>query len=189
LAYNANGLFSPTSELGQVVVGPFNLVSAGPDRFPGIPDQAARTVRVNALEGTLAFRQSQGLNQVLDAVKGPFVLCLLCTGGLSVAILDLLRRMFQSVGRGEAFTASNIRNLRLIGFSFLVSCVLKMLAAAWLLHRMTAAARLLLGTGKVVLDSATDGNWSGVAVGLVVLALAEIFRQGLALKEESLLTI
>jgi hypothetical protein len=187
LAYNAAGRLP--ADLGLTVVGPFNLAATETNRFIGIQDQDSHMIRINTVEGTLAFQSKPGTNQVLDSLELPFVLSLLCTGGLSVIILNLLRRMFQSVGRGEAFSVGNIRKLRWIGVSFLVSCFLKTLATAWLLHRMTAFAVQSLGADKVVLGSATDGDWSGLAVGLVVLALAEIFRQGLLLKEEALLTV
>jgi hypothetical protein len=46
-----------------------------------------------------------------------------------------------------------------------------------------------LPAGKPVLETTVDGNLSSVVTGLMFLVLAEVFRHGLALKEDSSLTI
>jgi len=105
-------------------------------------------------------------------------------------ILELLRRMFGNVEQGEAFTASNIRNLHKIGFSLIGYSIFKFLTSGWLLYLMTACVTLHVATGAQNIESTFDGgDFTGIGMGLLTLALAEVFYQGLALKEEARFTI
>ena len=98
--------------------------------------------------------------------------------------------MLVSVERQEVFSPSNIRNVRTIGILLVVSAFLRSLASSWLAVRMAGIVTPFLAGGKVTLESSTEGGFlRGLATGLLILVLAEVFRQGLTLKEESDLTI
>ena len=176
-------------EYGNISFGPFRL-RPNPSLLPLVlPDATAQAVVIDSLEGTVTIKRPENAADVLASVKWPFVASMICTAGAGLAILELLRRMFRSGERDEVFTADNIRNVRRIGFLLIASSLVKLFAAAWLASRMAAYITLHVANGKMSLESSSEGNLHGLVTGLVVLALAEVFRQGLTLKEENQLTI
>ena len=101
--------------------------------------------------------------------------------------------MLLSAERGDAFTPENIRNLSLVGYFIIASSLLRFVTASMLVHRMAVyvAEHVTqhIAPGQMVLDLTVDGNVSGVVTGLMILVLAKVFRHGVALEEESALTI
>jgi len=79
--------------------------------------------------------------------------------------------------------------VRYVGFLTILSGFFKLMAAGMLVHKMAAYMASHLPAGKPVLETTVDGNLSSVVTGLMFLVLAEVFRHGLALKEDSSLTI
>lgn len=170
--------------LGSLSVEPLSLRA----------DEVARNdtpneVLIQAIEDVVTIVQPANAARALEFVRWPFIFCLLCTGLTGVAILDLFRRMLGSIAKKEVFTAANIRNVNRLGILFIASSIAKMLLAGWLVHRFIAFVALSQPLGKSVLESSFEGNGSGVGIGLMILVLAGVFRQGLALKEDSQLTI
>lgn len=120
-----------------------------------------------------------------------------------MVLFDLLRRLFTNVGRGESFTPQNVRLVQIVGGALIVFAVISTLVKDWFAHvtfaflmqhtEVTvsqAPVRLpQIGDAHVhfgtVLPFGNAAFWSG----LLVLALAEVFRQGLALKREHDLTV
>jgi hypothetical protein len=130
--------------------------------------------------------------------------------GLPVALLTvlyfmllfgLMRRLFANVGRGESFTHQSVRLVQLIGFSLLVYSVVSALAEGWfeysvvnfLSHHATfevsGAAFRLPQSEHLNFQFGGSGGSPYFFTGLLVLALSEVFRQGLALKNDADLTI
>jgi hypothetical protein len=178
----------PDQRLGDISFGPFRM-DADEGVFPvSTRDIKAQAVVIDHVEGTVTFRQPKDASEVLASTKWPFVATMLCTGLAGLAILELLRRMFKSVEKGDVFCAANIRNVRSIGLLLVASSILKFIAAGWLVSRMASLVREHVA-GKVALAPTYEGNLSGLATGIMILALAEVFRQGLMLKEENQLTI
>ena len=127
--------------------------------------------------------------RALEYVRWPFILGILCTGATSVVILDLFRRMLGSVAKREVFTAENIRNVNRLGLLFIGASIAKLLLTGWLVTRFVAFVALSQMHGSAALKSFFEGDGSGIGIGLMIIVLAEVFRQGLALKEENQLTI
>ena len=116
------------------------------------------------------------------------------------ALFELLRRLFRNVGRGDSFTPQSVRLVQIIGGSLIVFSLIAGLGETWLAHAAYdyfAQHTLIAVSGTPLrLPPAGDhGSWFGIRFdwvffsGLLVLALAEVFRQGLALKLENDLTV
>lgn len=176
---------------------PFGRITFGRFRT----DESARQLKVanpdgtvavlDYLEGSFTFTvgNSADATAMLAPIKWPFILSFLCTGVATIAILELLSRMFRKVAAGEAFTRTSIRYAQAIGFLFIASSLVKGITAGWLKHAMALVVMQHVAAGTINLDSSAKGDSSGFVTGLVILALAEVFRQGLKLKEENALTI
>lgn len=118
-------------------------------------------------------------------------------------IFELLRRLFRNVGRGESFTRDTVRLVQIVGgvliaFSFVSSFAEGLFAYAVMSYFAQHAvitisgAALYLPSPHYVMMPRGGGFPIGSPIfftGLLVLALSEVFRQGLALKNESELTI
>lgn len=120
------------------------------------------------------------------------------------ALLDLLRRLFRNVARGESFTARNIRLVHVLGISILAFTLLSGAMQAWYSSQIVAYLNqhAAVEGGHMSFASASSGglvvngrhfdipfSGRGILTGLLVLALGEVFRQGLVLKQENDLTI
>jgi Protein of unknown function (DUF2975) len=187
--FDRSGQLSTKVEYGNISFGPFRLGLEPALLAPGLEPVRAQAVVVDAAVGTVTIRRPERAAEVLGSVQGPFLVGMLCTGAVSLAILESLRRMFRSAERDEVFTAANIRHVRQIGYLLIASGVLKALAAGWLAQRMAAYVMEHVAAGKVSFDSLGDSDGFSLIMGLMVLALAEVFRQGLSLKEESQFTV
>jgi hypothetical protein len=109
-------------------------------------------------------------------------------------LFDLLWRLCRNVEKGEVFSESNTRYVRNLGLMILVYQAVGCAAGFWyarmiegfLLHRVVAeGVKLKLHWGMEVFPVSLDL----IVTGLLLLALSEVFRQGLALKKENELTV
>ncbi|HEY0742917.1 MAG TPA: DUF2975 domain-containing protein [Chryseosolibacter sp.] len=109
-------------------------------------------------------------------------------------VLLLVRAFIFSVRKNETFTLQNIKRLQRIGILFLLIEPYQWIASAirkeWILTHFNIESvskglgyrvGYLLGSGKFL--------WNWILVGLLVLVIAEVFRQGMKLKEEVDLTV
>lgn len=157
---------------------------------------------VTALRGSVVLfvAQAGGLIEVAKHYGLPLVL----VGAIFfVALFDLLRRLFRNVERGESFTRQSVYLVQIIGASLIVYSLASSLAEAWFSHAMLAYLAqhaVLTISGTALHLPAPQGmmfpRWHGFPFGsplffsgLLVLALSEVFRQGLALKNENDLTV
>ena len=97
--------------------------------------------------------------------------------GLTWWIINRLRRILLSVNQGDAFEPANVGRLQAVGFS-----LLGVQAAALLL---ATVAPLSIGESSIDYDLSL-GSWMGI---LVVFILAEVFRQGSAMRDEQMTTV
>jgi hypothetical protein len=126
-----------------------------------------------------------------------FALVLVRTGFV-VVLLIILRAFVQSLRVDETFTILNVRRLQRIGILLLLiepfGWIGKYLTRQWLIgllnldvtdksvsYRIGEAIGFALGSWDLV------SNW--LLAGLLVLVIAEVFKQGLKLKEEVDLTV
>jgi hypothetical protein len=181
-------LSASTIGLGTISIGPFRMKDAGdPSSLP----QAlvgAKGVIQQPFSEALTFTEDQDVTQLWNLIKWPFGIAVLCVGSAGLIILELLRRMLQRVGRGEAFSSSNIQDMRRIAFTLVGSAILKAAALGWLIGSMGNYATH--HTAEKFTFAVTSGRGIPMLVaGMVILVLAKIFRQGLRLEEDAQLTV
>ena len=117
------------------------------------------------------------------------------------ALFELLRRLFRNVGRGDSFSQGTVRLVQtvaalLIASSFILAFARDLFGNAVISYFVQHAVITISGT-QVHLPAAGVGmyrhrfTFDGAMFfyGLLVLALSEVFRQGVALKKENELTI
>ncbi|MBU6298826.1 MAG: DUF2975 domain-containing protein [Alphaproteobacteria bacterium] len=184
-------------------IGPFEVDMLGqPGSVVLRADHGASTFAVSALRGnmTMSVDQASGLIEVLKHYGLPLIL--LSTIYFAM-LFDLLRRLFRNVGRGDSFTQQSLHLVQTIGVSLLVFSLVSAVAESWFSREMLT----YLAQHTVVSISGTAIHFpvpQGTVIsgghgfpfgspyffsGLLVLALSEVFRQGLALKSENDLTV
>ena len=117
------------------------------------------------------------------------------------ALFELLRRLFSNVGRGESFTPQSVRLVQIVGGSLIVFSLVAAVGESWFGHAMYGYlvdhTQLIISGTPVHLPPGDDSPVLGrvpfrsaaFLSGLLVLALAEVFRQGLALQRDNELTV
>jgi len=167
-------------------------------------DSKAETISIKNLRGTISVRNPDGGNGILDLTRWSILpLCLVYAGFITV-LFDFLRRLFRNVERGESFTERSVHLVHKIGMTIIVFTFLSAAAATWHDHAVSnylnqhATVQGLKMAFTVPHDNSFifgsrqiefHFSWMGILTGLLVLSLGEVFRQGLALKEENELTI
>ena len=104
---------------------------------------------------------------------------------LTLTFLHHLRRIFQRVRSGAPFDAANATRLRWLGFVALALALLGGVAES--VTSLAVKGSVIGERVDVPLGLAVDGSL--VLFGLVLLALAEIFRRGAELEYEQSLTV
>lgn len=149
---------------------------------------------------SLAVEKTGGLVELIKRYGLPVMLL----DVIFLAVLfELLRRLFRNVGRGESFTRDTIRLVQSVGgLLVLFSFVLSFAESLFFYHLFAyladhaiitiSGASVHFPTPHYAMFRRDDGFPFGSPLffsGLLVLALSEVFRQGLALKDENALTI
>ncbi len=157
---------------------------------------------IMALHGDLSVSMGQagGLVEIVKHYGLPLVFINLI---FFVVLFDLLCRLFRNVARGESFTRQSVVLVQSIGVSLLVFSLVSAFAESWFSHAIygylvqhamisISGTPLHLPVEHGFSISGGHGSPFGAPVfwsGLLVLALSEVFRQGLALKSENDLTV
>ena len=157
---------------------------------------------LTALRGSVTFfvAKAGGLIEILKLYGLPLILINLI---FFAVLFELLRRLFRNVGRGESFSRQNVFLVQIVGAALIVYSLISALAERWFAHVMLNyvaqnATVTISGTslhlppphGMAIFS--LHGFPFGSPVffcGLLVLALSEVFRQGLMLKNENDLTV
>ncbi len=179
----------PDPAMGRMSLGPFLLRNEKGAFSLDSSDAGAPFATLNQVEGIVTLTRPEAAARAFASLKWPFAVSLLCTGAATLAILELFRRMLQSVENQEVFSSANIRNVYMIGYLLVAATLMKLLAAVWMVVRMADFVAQNVSAGNMAIGSSTEGGPYGLTAGVIVLVLAEVFRQGLALKEENQLTI
>jgi hypothetical protein len=157
---------------------------------------------ISLLQGIIGFFPER----MNGAVKSAVALQILLGCTFFLALCELLRRLFRNVERGDSFSSGStrlVRGLGLLILLFTLSSPLIEVYASRRVHRYLGPSGTLMGremrivpsrkTGAFVSVTSHDSqfslNFTNLLVGLVVLALSEVFRQGRQLQEENQLTI
>jgi hypothetical protein len=168
--------------------------------YPAAEGRSEPTFRAKAFNGTLTVvvEKAGGLVEMLKRYGLPILLIKMV---FLVALFELLRRLFRNVGRGDSFTPQTIRLVQGIGFSLIVFWFLASIAEGWFAYAawdyIAQHTQIAVSGAPITLPPAGDHRWFGnirifdwvLFSGLLVLALAEVFRQGLALKRDADLTV
>lgn len=149
---------------------------------------------------SVAVEKAGGIVELLKRYGLPLILLNML---FLAALFELLRRLFRNVGRGDSFTRDTIRLVQGVGgLLILFSFVLSFAEGLFLYHLFAYLAQhaVITVSGTAVHLPAPayemlpkeNGFPFGSPLffsGLLVLALSEVFRQGLALANEHALTI
>lgn len=137
---------------------------------------------------------------VISVLKRYALPLLLIDALFFTALFEVLRRLFRNVERGESFTPQSVRLVQIVGGALIVFSLVSAAGESWFAHAMYAYlsqhTQIAISGTPVHLPPAADHvpwfrirlNWAFFS-GLLVLALAEVFRQGLALQNENDLTV
>lgn len=145
----------------------------------------------------LFVKEAGGLVEVVKHRGLPVVLINMI---FFAALFELLRRLFRNVGRGESFTRQTVQLVQFVGGALIVFSIVSAFAESWFAHSvylyLVDHATVTVSGAPVQLPQAKHMGWphsdGGSPIffsGLLVLALSEVFRQGLALKGEHDLTV
>ena len=159
------------------------------------PTSGAEDIRVIRLTGVLELNPHSSDRGLATAVRWTLLPGMIIGLSFSWVSLGLLRKLCARVERGEIFSEANLRSIRSLGItlvSWSLTAVVMRLWSSYLLGGYLAEharfsglnARLESGSAPVVTFPFSD-----LIIGLLVLLLAEAFRQGLALKKENDLTV
>lgn len=129
--------------------------------------------------GKLVFGSTNG--SLLIAYFGLVVVWL----GAALAIIHQLRLVFRKLVDGQPFVRANAARIRVIG----VVVIAMEIARFFLLLAQSAFLRSNFTFEGLTLNVVPRPNLGVILVGLVVLVIAEVFRQGAELREEQELTV
>ena len=180
---------------GQLMGQPATLALQPHASGQGEPALSARAFNGNV---TMTVDKPAGAIELLKRYGLPL---LLIYAVFFAALFELLRRLFRNVGRGESFTPQNVRLVQVVGGALIIFSLISAVGESWFAHAMyaylTEHTQFAISGTSVRLPPAENTQLvarlpfgSPVFLsGLLVLALAEVFRQGLALQRESDLTV
>ena len=164
--------------------------------------QGEPALQANLFNGTVAMTVKEPGGLIALAKQYGFPLLLIYVL-FAAAVLDCLRRLFRNVGRGESFSPQSVRLVQIVGGSLVVFAVIATIGESLFAHAafsyLMQHTDIAVGGTPVRLPHVDPnhvrvGNWLPFGrgtfwSGLLVLALAEVFRQGLALKRDNDLTV
>lgn len=156
---------------------------------------------VTALRGSVKLFVAKA-GGLIEVIKHHGLPVMLLNAIFFATLFELLRRLFRNVGRGESFTLQSVRLVQIVGFTLIVYSLVSALAEDWFAHAAYAyiadhATVTISGTslhlpqahGMEFPHSGFPFGSPWFFSGLLVLALSEVFRQGLVLKSEHDLTV
>jgi hypothetical protein len=168
---------------------------------PGATPQAESTLSLRAFNGNLdvSIGKAAGVVELLKKFGLPVLLVYFA---FFAVLFELIRRLFRNVGRGESFTTQSVRLVQIVGGSLLAFALVSAIAESWFAYALygylVEHTQIAISATPVQLPPAAAPPWlwykspfdsPEFLAGLLVLALAEVFRQGLALQRDSDLTV
>jgi len=165
---------------------------AEPGRLMLVAGNGATKLWITQATASVTGASDDGLVRLLKHYGLP--LALLYTVFFAV-LFDLLRRLFRNVQKGDSFTRETSRLVRIVGFALLafslvsaaVETLFSMAVLDYLHAHLTGPGLIWVEAPKNSITASLDS--SVFFAGLLVLALSEVFRQGLKLKTDNELTI
>jgi len=109
-----------------------------------------------------------------------------------ILLFRLLRDLCGRIERGEVFSEKNLRSVRNVGLLLIISSVVSSALAFWCslwLGSYLNRNATVTGIDATIDFSMLNLDFKWLVTGLLVLLIAEAFRQGLLLKKENELTV
>jgi hypothetical protein len=168
---------------------------------PGTDGRAEPALELRAFNGNVVVTvdRAAGAVRLFDAYGLPV---LLVYAIFFTALFELLRRLFRNVGQGESFSPQSVRLVQAVGGLLIAFAFVSAIAESWFAYAMydyfVQYTQFAISGTPVQLPPAARPPLFGYEspfgsreflAGLLVMALAEVFRQGLALQRDNELTI
>jgi hypothetical protein len=129
--------------------------------------------------------QTESDDSFVVPIIGPALLAAAVAVIGALVIVFHLRRLFQNFTSGEPFSANNAKHLRVIWITMLVLELSRYLIGGVITALVAAFGRPEV-TRVEIKDPINFMTWGAI---LILIVLAEVFREGTRLKEEQELTI
>jgi hypothetical protein len=191
-------IFSPDSRL--LLSTPTIYLNAPSVSFKTTPDGTKRVGILNDLRGQIdivGVSKTDRSTLVLIALTGFWL-----HGGFGVLFFHLLWRLCRNVENGQVFAEPNLTCVRRMGVALIGYTLASFIVGVWVNSFWTVYAREhIVIEGFTVIEPRLSAIMSGIdlegvsfdfgglTMGFVVLALADVFRHGLRLQEETTLTV
>jgi hypothetical protein len=188
-SFDPSGTTLTKPAYGSVTLGPLKLdTDSGLARLPSRSADAEASV--DHVEAMVTLKDSENAADALRSLTWPLGLGMVGSGLVSLAVIELMRRMFKTVQLGEVFTSTNVRRVFAIGWALIGYSLLRAATYGWLLYRARAWLDVHFVMSGYRIEAISAGGHPPLpAVGILILALAEVFRRGLRLQEDNRLTI
>lgn len=181
--------------------GPVNGEFAGqPAYFLLQPSGTDSNFTASIFRGTIELFVTQA-GGLVEVAKHHGLPVLLINAVFFAILFELLRRLFRNVGLGHSFTRQTVQLVQLVGGALIVFSLVSAFAEAWFAQAVYGyladhATLTVSGTSlhiphlsRFAMFPRPRLNSPVFFAGLLVLALSEVFRQGLALQAEHDLTV
>jgi hypothetical protein len=170
--------------LASVAYGVILALTAGGIIDPEILKGGDGQIRVGDDGGSFNVQYDDAAGATWPVVIPALLIGAVAVGG-SLVIVWRLKKLFDSFSTGEPFRRENATHLRVIWMTMLVIEV-----SRYVLMALTAFLLAQFGEGAREVSISIDGDriaaWGSI---LILIVLAEVFREGARLKEEQELTI
>ena len=143
------------------------------------PDLGIDRAELRDLQGTLRFPPRMGVFFVAN------LLLAMCSLGLALWVLGLLRSLISALRAGQPFVAANANRVRLIGWAFIIGEIVR----ASVVYFENRYAMIHFAGDGLQFTARPDLSFVTIVHGLIILALAEVFRAGTRLDEDQSLTV
>jgi len=154
----------------------------------------AGDVALTNVRGTLEINGTSTNAELTSLVRWDLVLRIAVGLAFCYVLCDLLCKLCANVERGEIFSEKNTRLVRNLGITIIGAQAVGFAVGTWYAHLIRIFLEQKVVTEGVRLQIYQRGTMFSLDLGMVVtgclvLALGEVFRQGLALKKENELTV
>lgn len=173
-----------------------------------LPLNANGGVQIEDLRASLRTNDPVLAKAFLKELQPSMISFTLILVTLFVTVCEFFRRFFKNVSHGKIFEESNITNLHKIGAVMIIFTltfgvfqgVAQSSSAKFIEQNVEMESILVsdrqpgspignIGLNLEIGESRVLIDFGGILSGLIIIALGEVFRQGLRLKEENELTI
>jgi hypothetical protein len=143
------------------------------------PSLGVEGAQIEHVRGSLKFSRPRGLSLVAP------LLGLVMMGALVLIVLGQLNAVFRTVRDGRPFVPANATRIRWIAFAVIAG----ELARAAIVYSTNSYAMTHFVAPGLRFDTRPDLSVFTIAHGLIILAIADVFRTGTRLDEDQSLTI